>query len=263
MGENNIHPIKYVIIVILIFIVIGGLFLLPLILAKAQNQTSQNSKTSFSQGLAGNTICSTGLGGCEKLNQSQQTSGGSLLGIFGGSNDEARLDPVISVVNVPGQTAVYRIINGKKHSMPTEEIFNSYGFKLNVVQEISQKELDKYPLARLFMLEGENNEDKNIYYLTDGGMIRPILNDEIFYSYGNRKEDIITINKKEFNYYPRNQFIFIERPKLDRDIYQISGGIKRYLTPIAVERMSIKEYEVAPVNQIELDAYPEGEPVIF
>ena len=127
-----------------------------------------------------------------------------------------------------------------------------------------EKELDTYPLARLFIVEGDKNlENPSVYYLTEERMLRPILNDKVFYSYGNRKEDVITINQKEFNYYPRNQFIFVERPKLDRDIYQISGGIKRYLTPVAVKRMELKEREIAPVNQFEFDEYPEGEPVIF
>ncbi len=89
------------------------------------------------------------------------------------------------------------------------------------------------------------------------------MNDKVFYSYGDRKEDVISINQKEFNYYPRNQFIYVERPKISREVYQITGGLKRYLTPVAVKRMNLLENEIAPVNQIEFDAYPEGEPVIF
>ena len=99
--------------------------------------------------------------------------------------------------------------------------------------------------------------------MTDNGMIREMLNDRVFYSYGNRKEDIITINQKEFNYYPRVQYVYLERPIIDRSIYQITGGIKRYLTPVAVRRMNLGENEIAPINQIEFDTYPEGESVIF
>jgi len=272
MGETGVSPIKYAVIFLLLVFIVASLFSLPLVLTKAQNQQLNGQKqVSLSKSLTANTLCSTGLGGCETgaLNQTQQvqqSSEGSFLAeIFGNGNGKTKVDPVITVVNVPDQNAVYRIINGKKHSMPTEEIFESYGFDLSVVQNVSQEELDKYPLARLFTLESkeEKNEDKTIYYLTDGGMIRPILNDKVFYSYGNRKEDIIAINRKELNFYPGNQFIFVERPKIDKNIYQISGGIKRYLTPIAVTRMNITENEIAPVNQIEFDEYPEGESVIF
>ena len=264
--EESSNVGKYVVIGLLLVGIFLGLIFLPLGLSKAQ--TSQTNATtskpaSFSDSISASTLCSAGLG-CEgSQTQSGQSSGSLLGGIFGGGNGGPNFDPIISVVNVEGQSAVYRIIDGKKHSIPTTEIFYSYGFDVNIVQKISQKELDNYPLAKLFIVEGDENKNPTIYYLTEGGMLRPMLNDRVFYSYGNRKEDVITINQKEYNYYPRNQFIFIERPKLDRDIYQISGGIKRYLTPVAVKRMGLKENEIAPVNQFEFDEYPEGESVIF
>lgn len=256
--ESSINSVKYAVIFGLLGFIILALFLLPLEPIKAQNQQTRGS---FAASLTGNTMCSAGLG-CE---QSTQTP--NLLpfsGLFGGSNQNLAGDPVITVVNVEDQTAIYRIINGMKHAIPTTEIFYSYDLNLDMVQKITPQELVKYPIARLFLVAGtEEDENPTIYYLTEGGMLRPIMNDVVFYSYGNRREDIITINLKEFNYYPRNQYIFVERPKLNREIYQITGGIKRYLTPVAVRRMNLQENEIAPVNQTEFDAYPDGEPVIF
>lgn len=263
MEETSVSPIKYAVIVLLLIFVVAALFFLPLVLTRAQSQKNSTKPRSFSEGLSANTICSVGLGECDMAAQNKQNSSGIFYGIFGNSGSSAEPDPVITVVNVPGEGAVYRIINGKKHSIPSTEIFYSYGFDSSIVQSISRQELDKYPLARLFVLGGEKTEDKTVYYLTDGRMIRPILNDKVFFSYGNRKEDVITINPKEFNFYLRNQFIFIERPKIDRDIYQISGGVKKYLTPAAVYRMHLKENEIAPVNQVEFDEYPTGESIIF
>lgn len=269
--ESSNNTVKYVVIFIMLCLVVAGLFLLPLSQSTAQ---SQQPKGSFASSLAGNTICTSGLGcsqnaapaGTDQSGQPAQVpSLNPFSGLFGGSGSEDLAgDPIITVVNVPGQTAGYRIINGLKHSIPTTEIFYSYGLTLKQVQEVTVQELNRYPTARLFIVEGtEEEESPVIYYLTDGGMLRPILNDKVFYSYGDRKEDVIIINQKEFNYYPRNQFIFIERPKLNREIYQITGGVKKYLTPVAVKRMDLKEAEIAPVNQIEFDAYPNGEPVIF
>jgi hypothetical protein len=263
--ETSIDPTKYVVIGLLILGILLSLFLVPLAIGKAQTSTSGGASPAlFSDTIAANTLCSAGLSGdgCGTTGgtTSQPQSSGLLGGLFGGSSGP-QFDPVITVVNVPGQDSVYRIVNGQKHAIPTTEIFYSYGFKLNIVQEIAQRELDKYPDARLFMVEG--SEDLTIYYLTDSGMVRPILNDKVFYSYGDRKEDVITINQKEFNYYPRNQYVYIERPKINRDVYQITGGVKRYLTPVAVKRLDLKEIEIAPINQIEFDEYPEGEPVIF
>ena len=269
--ESSVNPIKYVVIFLLIGAIILALFLLPLAPSTAQNKQAQGS---FGAALAGNTVCSAGLG-CDLSTQSgsggssgsgqQSQSMGlfSLSGLFGSSENLAG-DPVLTIVNVEGQEEVYRIINGMKHSIPTTEIFYSYGFTANMIQKVTLAELAQYPTARLFTVESlEEEKNPIIYYLTEGGMLRPILNDKVFYSYGDRKEDVIVINQKEFNYYPRNQFIFVERPEINREVYQITGGIKRYLTPVTVERMNLKESEIAPVNQIEFDEYPDGEPIIF
>lgn len=268
METYEVSPVKYVVILLLILAIFLGLIFLPLSAGKAQtgsSNTSQTKPASFTDSITANTLCGAGLGCEQAQNSSSQSSPNLLSGLFGGSSGP-NFDPKISVVNIKGQTAVYRIIDGKKHSIPTTEIFYSYGFDPDIVQNITQDELNRYPLARLFIVEGlEEDEDKEptIYYLTDGEMLRPILNDKVFYSYGDRKEDVITINQKEFNYYPRNQYIFVEMPKLNRDIYQITGGIKRYLTPVAVQRLDLKENEIAPVNQIEFEEYPEGEAIIF
>lgn len=266
--DNSLSTSKYVAIALLIAGIFLALFLMPSDIGQAQQSGQNNSSSakpaSFSDSIAANTLCSAGLG-CEQVQRQQGgTPATSLLsGIFNISNEGPNFDPVISVVNIPGQTTVYRIINGHKHSIPTEEIFYSYGFDLGIVQKITKTELDKYPLAKLFIIKDLGEENTTIHYLTESGMLRPVLNDKVFYSYGNRKEDIITINQKEFNYYPKNQFIFIERPQLNRDIYQITGGVKRYLTPVAVKRMNLRESEIAPINQIEFDEYPDGESVIF
>lgn len=260
--ENSSSSGKYLAIILLI----GGIFLVSFLAPSVVGQTQQASPSAsakpanFADSIAGNTLCSAGLG-CDKISQQQSPSLNLLNDIFNTSDNGPDFDPIISVVNVPGQTAVYRIINGQRHAIPTEEIFYSYGFDTDIVQKITKTELDKYSLARLFIVE--DSENPAVYYLTESGMLRPMLNDKVFYSYGNRKEDIIAINQKEFNYYPRNEFVYVERPELNRDIYQITGGVKRYLTPVAVKRMNLKEYEIAPINQAEFDEYPSGEPVIY
>lgn len=266
MGSDHIGPIKYIFICFLLLAALFSLVFLPFSSGKAQSETETGrpitdvQPAGFSDSIAAGTLCSAGLGDCSGTSSRPKSNGGILSQVFGGAG-AVRPDPIISVVRVPGQTAVYRIINGRKHLIPTDEIFESYGFGPEIIKQASQTELDQYPAARLFLTEG--GEAAQIYYLTDGGMIRPILNDAVFYSYGNRKEDIITINQKEFNYYPRNQFIYLERPDLNRDVYQIAGGIKRYLTPVAVRRMNLAEHEIAPINQIEFDQYPAGEAVIY
>ena len=165
----------------------------------------------------------------------------------------------IILVRIPKHEEIYEIVGGKKHLIPTMDIFYDYGFKLELVQDITQKQLDKFPRIKLMQINGDK---KKTYYFTEGGMMRLIPDKTVFGSYGDREEDIIVISKKEFNFYPQNQFVFLERP-LKRDVFQIVNGKKRYVTPMAVERMKIKPSEIAPVNETELAYYKIGSPIIF
>ena len=94
-------------------------------------------------------------------------------------------------------------------------------------------------------------------------MIRLIPNQRVFESYGDREEDIITISKKEFNFYPRNQYVFLENP-LSANVFQIvNDGSKRYVVPQVMKRLRMNPEQIAPINQAQLDAYQNSNPIIF
>lgn len=220
------------------------------------------------EGLVCGVLNSLGIS-CEKpakstavVNNSNSNSGstGSVLGatIYTAGKKTAGSDSVI-LVRTPGQSEIYEIVGGKKHLIPTMDIFYDYGFKDNMIQNVTAKNLAKYPRVKLLMLQGNKNSS---YYLTEGGMIRLVPHKDVFDSYGDRDEDIIEVSKKEFNFYPRNQFVFLERP-LNRDVFQIVDGMKRYLTPMAVQRMVISDEQIAPVNETELAFYKTGKPIVF
>ena len=98
--------------------------------------------------------------------------------------------------------------------------------------------------------------------MTEGGLVRPVNNSKkIFDFYGDRKEDIITISRKEFNFYPTNQYVYQESP-LNLDVFQITANGKRYLTPMAVMRLNIHPDQIAPVSKSELDSYKILPPLI-
>lgn len=156
--------------------------------------------------------------------------------------------------------ALFEIINGQRHFISTADIFFDYGFNFNSVQSISREELEKFPQAKLVKVSGKGDD---VYYITDGFMIRLIPDRKVFDSYGNREEDIITISKKEFNFYPRNQFVYVENP-FTGDVFQVTGdGIKRYVVPQALKRMRITIDQIAPINKIQLDSYAYGAPIIY
>lgn len=164
----------------------------------------------------------------------------------------------INLVSVPGSQDIYELVNGQKHSFPSLAIFYDYGYTLDMVQPIDQYQLDKYSRADLIKIQGSSN----VYYLTEGGLIRPVVNTKkIFDFYGDRTEDIITISRKEFNFYPSNQYVYQESP-LNRDVFQIGNGGKRYLTPMAVARLGIRAEQVAPVSKSELDSYKTLAPLV-
>lgn len=174
-----------------------------------------------------------------------------------GSKNKKRGDVIL--VRIIGRVEIYEIIGGKKHFIPTKDIFYDYGFRDELIQNITAEELNRYPRVKLIRVEGNN---KKTYYLTEGQMSRLIPNKKIFDSYGDREEDIIIISKKEFNFYPSDQFIFLERP-LKRDVFQIVNGKKRYVTSMAAKRMKIRNIDVAPVNETELSYYKTGSSIIF
>ena len=164
----------------------------------------------------------------------------------------------INLVSVPNSQEIYELVNGQKHAFPSLAIYYDYGYTLDMIQPITQSQLDKYPRANLIKVQGSSK----VYYLTEGGLVRPVINTKkIFEFYGDRTEDIITISRKEFNFYPTNQYIYQESP-LNRDVFQIGNGGKRYLTPMAVARLGIRAEQVAPVRQAELNSYKTLAPLI-
>lgn len=164
----------------------------------------------------------------------------------------------INLVSVPNSQDIYELVNGQKHIFPSLAIFYDYGYTFDMVQPISQYQLDKYPRANLVKVQGNST----VYYLTEGGLVRPVVNTKnIFAFYGDRNEDIITISRKEFNFYPTNQYVYQESP-LNRDVFQIGNAGKRYLTPMAIARLNIRFDQVAPVSKSELDSYKTLAPLI-
>ena len=155
-------------------------------------------------------------------------------------------------------TNIYAIMNGKKHLLFTEDIRTLYAYQPSLVQAVSQTQLAKYPRVNLIKVKGDS---KHVYYLTEGHMTR-LMTTKVLDSYGVRAEDAVTISKQEFNFYPQNQYVYLESP-LNRDVFQIvDGNSKRYLTPMAVQRLGITVDQITPINQYEMDSYKILAPVV-
>ena len=191
-------------------------------------------------------------------NPSENTDNLNLTAAIYNSGKNGKRGDVV-LVRVLGQNKIYEIIGGKKHFIPTKDIFYDYGFRNELIQNITIEELNKYPRVKLIKVE---DDSKKTYYLTEGQILRLIPNKKISDSYGDREEDIIVISKKEFNFYPQNQFVFLDS-SLYKDVFQLVNRKKRYITPMAVKKMRIRDVDIAPVNQTEFSYYKIASPVVL
>jgi len=156
------------------------------------------------------------------------------------------------LVRVWGKQEVYQIINGKYRWIPTPSIFNNYGFKERDIKLIYQSEINRYERAKLVRV----GLSSDIYYITKSWMKRKVPNMDVFYSYGNKLEDVISISQIELNWYPENRLI-----KFDNDwkIYYLENGQKRWIkSPAIFNRIGFDWAKIAPVNWQEINAYPTG-----
>lgn len=164
----------------------------------------------------------------------------------------------INIVSVPESPEIYMLVKGQKHPFPSLAVYYDYGYTLSMIQSITQDQLDKYPRAKLLKVQG----DSRVYYLTEGGMVRPLPNNKKIYDiYGDDPKDVITISRKEFNFYPANEYVYQEAP-LNRDIFQITENGKRYITPMAMIRLRVRPEQVAPVSRAELNLHKTLAPII-
>jgi hypothetical protein len=160
--------------------------------------------------------------------------------------------PTHSLIKSSTDTKVYEIINNLKHWILNPQIFSSYGFTWNNIQIVNSADLNNYPRVKLLKAQG----DVKVYYLTETGQIRHIPSPEIFNSYNNNWEEVITVSQIEIESYQTSDLIKLEN---GTKVYKLENIIKRWIkTAEAFNRLKYDWNKIAPVNQTELDYYAEG-----
>lgn len=211
--------------------------------------TTQNQTANISGGLNQTANLSANVSGAVKRNVSRDKVVLVKVPAVDGLNPTLGLNENV---------AIYEIIKGQRHFIPTADIFASYGFDFKSVQDISRADLEKFPRTKIVQVDGNK---KKKYYITETGYIRLLPSDEVFESYGNRKEDLVVISETEFSFYPRNQFVYLEGTV---DVFQISEeGVKRYVVPQMLNKWKITFDQIAPINKAEFEAYKYGTPILF
>jgi len=161
--------------------------------------------------------------------------------------------PSSNLLRAASETKVYEIISNFKHWIPSPQVFNAYGFSWQKIQITNSSEINKYSRVKLLRAQG----DTKVYYLTESGQIRHIPNPEIFNSYNNNWDEILTVSQTEIDSYPISNLIRLEN---GTKVYKLENGTKRWITTAEVfNRLEYDWSKIAPADQTELNYYPEGE----
>jgi hypothetical protein len=163
------------------------------------------------------------------------------------------LEATAQLLRAVGHNRVYRVVNEKVLWVPTVSAFNAQGLKWDSIEEASDNELKKYPKIKLIKEKGNDR----IFYVTNLGMKKHIINTEVFNSYNNKHSDIVEVSPEVISsFYTANLF----KDKNGNKIYKIEGNEKRWIkTAEAFKKMKYDWSKVVPANKTELDAYQDGE----
>jgi len=152
-----------------------------------------------------------------------------------------------------GDYKVYEISAGKKHWIPTAQVFDAYSFNWNDIQTVTQTVLSNYSRVKLLRAEAS----QPVYYLTNSGMIRHIPTAEIFESYGNDWNDVFEISSEELGAYEKNILI---RAEGDYKVYLLENNTKHWIKTAEIfNQRGYDWFKIAPVNQTEINYYQTGQ----
>jgi Fe-S-cluster formation regulator IscX/YfhJ len=162
------------------------------------------------------------------------------------------LEATANLLRAIGQQKVYRVVDGKILWVPTIAAFNAQGLKWEDIQDVNESTVNQYPSLKLVRVKG----DPKVYYLTESGLKRWIPTIEVFNSYNNKWEDVVELESKDVNGYSNNDLIKLEN---EAKVYKLENGKKRWIETIeAFNKLGLDWNKIAPVNQTELNFYPEG-----
>ena len=157
----------------------------------------------------------------------------------------------------------------KHHLAITGEEFTSLGYDWHQVFTINEKERAFYqedipydkedlliPFKRQILVK--TSQSPTVYYISKRGIKKPIVSPDVFLSYGNKWENVITIPQEELDAYPIFQAILLD--KGDGKVYVLEGGKKRWIKTLdTFMRLQLKWKKVITVNAFEFNSYPQGE----
>lgn len=155
------------------------------------------------------------------------------------------------------------------------EKFTALGYAWDQVFVINTKERDYYqegtpitdstpaqasPVSIVAGSLVKSANDPTVYYITNTGLKKRILNAAVFNSYSTNKwENIKTVEQSALDAYPEVNTIKLSG---SAKVYMLESNTKRWVkTAEAFNRLGLDWGKVTTVNQTEFSAYPDGAPI--
>jgi len=177
------------------------------------------------------------------------------------SRQELEGVPEIKLIKTTGDPSLYYTDNSQKRILKSDEVLASYGLSREDAFTVEQEEIDAYPTARLL----KRADDEKVFYITNTGTSRHIPSAQVFESYGNKWYNIVTVTHEDLVGYPINSAIKLRDTN---KVYWLVAGkttTKKHwvASADAFNRLGIRWDQIAPVNSVEFNTYPEGDPIRY
>lgn len=158
-------------------------------------------------------------------------------------------------IRFDGNPMVYVVQGTVIKWVPSPDVFNGLGLNWASVEVIPPSQKTNFQRAKL--LRAEN--DEKVFYITESGLKRHIPNTNTFNSYGNLWQNVVIVKDFELSAIADNQLI---RQGGDSKVYKLENGQKRWIkTAEAFNRLGLNWTQIAPVNSVEINSYPNGSPI--
>lgn len=154
------------------------------------------------------------------------------------------------LVKTAESPAVYSIVNGKKHLIPSEKTFLSCNYKWNDIKTISKAALNSYPDAKLV----KTPDDSTVYYLDLSKKLKKAHpSAKVFLDYGNKWEDIIVISNEDLKNY--NDAV-LAKEKNTSAVYILNKNIRKLISsPQEFKNAGYDWADVIEVSRLDLESY--------
>lgn len=158
-----------------------------------------------------------------------------------------------NLIKALNDSRVYRVIEGKKLWVPSQDAFQSQKLNWNDVEETQAKEVESYPTANLIRAKN----DAKVYFISESGFKKWIPSAEIFNSYTQNKwENIVEVEESVVDSFGEINLIRLHG---GTKVYKLERGTKRWVkTEEVFEKLALDWSRIVSVNQTEFAIYIEG-----